>query len=253
MALIYDQYGNPARILAAMGGDVITDPRSAVSLASLNAETVIDIAQERSASIDVRGTFSLTLIFEVSFNGTDYFQYPIWNPQIEVYVLNITAAGQFSADVPAGARKARVRSSAWISGSATVAFRAANGVGFLYAKPIPASMLSQTAAVLTAVTLTIPAAGIGLYNYLTGLRISKFNTALLTVAAAPVIATTTGIIGTPSFNFPADAGAQGTIFLNSFEFTNPVKGTAPNTAMTISCPATANVIWRVTAAFYIGA
>lgn len=253
MALIYDQYGNPARILAAMGGDVITDPRSAVSLASLNAETVIDIAQERSASIDVRGTLSLTLIFEVSFNGTDYFQYPIWNLQTEIYVLNITAAGQFSADVPAGARKARIRCSAWVSGSATVVFRATNGISFVYVKPIPASMLSQTAAVSTAITLTIPAAGVGLYNYLTGLRISKFNTALLTAAAAPVIVTTTGIIGTPSFSFPADASAQGTIFLNTFEFTNPVKGTATNTALTVVCPATTNVIWRVTAAFYIGA
>lgn len=250
--ILYDANGNPIRMLAAQGGDTLTDARAAATLGTLNAETVIDVAMEKACAIDVRGTLSLTLIAEISFDGTNYQQYPLFNPITELYIVGVTAAGQYLLHLPTGSKKVRVRCSAYTSGSATVVFRAANGNDWVYAKDIPASMISATGAAGAAVTLTIPAAGVGLYNYLTGLSILKFNTALLTAAAAPVVVTTTGIIGTPSFSFNADAAAQGTSQEQQVPITKPIKGTATNTTMTIVCPATTSVIWRVNASFYIG-
>lgn len=253
MALIYDANGNPDRMLPAQGGDSITDTRTAATLGALNAETVIDIAQETSAVIDVRPTFVGTFIAEISFDGTNYQQYPIFNPVTELYVVSITAAGQFMLEIPGGAKKARIRCSAYTSGAAIVTFRAARSPEFIYSKHLPASMVSATGAAAAAVTLTIPSAGVGLYNYLNTLQIVKFATAVLTPAATPVLVTSTGIIGTPTFSFPADAAAQGTSSIQQFEFPKPVKGTATATAMTIVCPVTTGVIWRVNASFYIGA
>lgn len=253
MAIIYDPSGNAVRTLPAMGGDSLTDARTAATIGALNGETVIDIAQETNAVIDVRGTLSLTMIAEISFDGANYQQYPIFNPVTELYVVSMTAAGQFMLNIPAGAKKARIRCSAYTSGSATVTFRASTAVEFIYAKDIPSSMISATGAAAAGVTLTIPSAGVGLYNYLTSLQIVKFSTAALTAAATPVLVTTTGIIGTPTFSFPADISAQGLSVEQKFEFPKPVKGTATATTMTIVCPATTAIIWRVNAAFYIGA
>lgn len=253
MAIIYDPSGNPLRILPAQGGDALTDARASATLGALNAETVIDIAQETSAVVDVRGTFVGTFIAEISFDGTNYQQYPLFNPITELYVVGITAAGQFMLEIPGGAKKVRIRMSAYTSGAAIVIFRAALSPEWIYAKDIPASMISATGVAAAAVTLTIPSAGVGLYNYLTALQIVKFSTAALTAAATPVLVTSTGIIGTPTFSFPADVSAQGLAVEQKFEFPKPVKGTATATTMTIVCPATTGVIWRVNASFYIGA
>lgn len=253
MALIYDPQGNPYRILAAQGGDTLTDIRTAATLGVLNAETVIDIAQESTAVIDVRGTFVMTLIAEISYDGTNYVQYPIFNPLTEVYVVGISTAGHFMLEVPGGAKKIRLRCSAYTSGAAIVTFRAVEASEFIYAKDLPASMITATGAAAAAVTLTIPSAGSGLFNYLGMLQIVKFSAAALTPAASPVLVTTTGIIGLPTFSFPADVSAQGLVVEQLFQFPSPVKGSAAATAMTVVCPATIGIIWRLNAAFYIGA
>lgn len=254
MAILYDINGNLVRNMAAQGGDVLTDPRAAATLGALNAETVIDLAQEQTVSIDTKtSSFNGTLIFEVSTDGTNYQQYPIWNSVTELYVVGISSAGAFQADIPRAAKKARIRCSAYTTGAMTVVFRASIGAQFNYSKDIPSSMISATGAAGAAVTLTIPVPGIGLFNYLTGLSIVKFNSALLTAAVAPVVVTTTGIIGTPAFSFNADAAAQGTSQELQAPIIKPVKGTATNTAMTIVCPLTASILWRVNASFYIGA
>ena len=251
MAIIYDTSGNPLRTIAAQGGDALIDARPAAVLAGVNAETIIAIAQETSAVIDVRGSFTATMIAEISFDGTNYQQYPIFNPVTELYVVSITVAGQFTLDIPSGAKKVRVRMTAYTS-PATVTLRASHAKQFIYIKDIPSSMSTLTATVGLGVTLTIPGAS-GLYNYLTMLQIVKFNAATLTAAATPVLVTTTNIIGNPVFSFPADAAAQGTINEQLFKFQKPIKGNSASATMVITCPPTTNVIWRVNAAYYIGA
>lgn len=109
--------------------------------------------------------------------------------------------------------------------------------------------ITVTAAVNTLTTLTIPATA-GKFNYLAYLSIVMYAAAALTGGATPVLVTTTGLTGTPSFTFPTGQ-AIGTISEQKYEGAHPIKGTAVNTAMTIVGPATANVIWRITAAYFV--
>jgi hypothetical protein len=63
--------------------------------------------------------------------------------------------------------------------------------------------------------------------------------------------TTTNLPGTLAFSFPADAAAQGTVDRWREDFAYPIASNAQNAATTIVCPATTNVIWRITAGFYV--
>ena len=112
-----------------------------------------------------------------------------------------------------------------------------------------AQVVSATAAAGSAVTLTIPAAGAGIFNYLVYLQIVLYAAAALTGGASPQLVTTTGIVGTPTFTFPT-ALAIGTVAEQKIEGGTPIVGTAANTAMTIVTPALANAIYRVNAAFF---
>lgn len=108
-----------------------------------------------------------------------------------------------------------------------------------------------TAAAGTGVTITIPAGGAGLFNYLCSLEIFEFAAALLIVAATPVLVTTTGLINTPTFSLPADARVQGNAISYIYTFGIPIKGSAANTAMTFVAPATTSVIWRLNASYFV--
>ena len=107
--------------------------------------------------------------------------------------------------------------------------------------------LTATGAAAAAVTLTIPSPGAGLSQFIYVIQINKFNTALLVAGAAPVTVTTTNLPGTPSFDFGADAATQGTFQTLLLQPMAPFKAAAPATAITIVCPATTSVIWKVTA------
>jgi hypothetical protein len=110
--------------------------------------------------------------------------------------------------------------------------------------------LSGTATVGLGVTITIPAAAAGTFNYLLALEINMFAAALLVAAATPVLVTTTGITGTPTFSLEASAQAQGTIVTRIYQFVPPIKGSAAATAITVVAPAVTNVIWRLNAQYF---
>ena len=69
-------------------------------------------------------------------------------------------------------------------------------------------------------------------------------------AAAPVTVTTTNIPGSLAFSFAADAATLGTLDRWREDFAYAIAASAQATATTIVCPATTNVIWRITAGFY---
>ena len=254
MALLFDSFGNPVRSLPAQGGDLLVDSRPVATLASLNAETVIDVGQESTAIIDVRGTFVATITASVSADGTNWTVFPIWNPVAEVFLPAITVAGIYQLDIPTGAKKIRLVNTLWTSGAAIVTFRAGLASKFLYAKQIPATLcVSVTGATGAAVTATLPAAGTGLFQYISRLLIQRHTSALLTAGATPTIVTTTNMAGGRQFSLPADAAAQGAVFQAWLEQSQPIKASLANTALTIVCPATTGVIWRVTVDYYVGA
>ena len=112
--------------------------------------------------------------------------------------------------------------------------------------------VSVTAAISTAATLTLPAAPAGQFIYLVALEITLFAGAVLTAAATPVLITTTGITGTPTFSLNASAMAQGTVEERIFQFGVGLKGSAAATAMTFVAPLTTNVIWRMNGFYFVG-
>jgi hypothetical protein len=121
------------------------------------------------------------------------------------------------------------------------------------AYPAPATTaVSATAIVSTAVTLTIPAAAAGLFNYLCYLEITLFATAAVAPAATPVLVTTTGITGTPTFSLGFPVGAAGVILDRIIvQPTSPLKGSAAATAMTFVAPIATLAIWRLNALYYV--
>jgi len=108
--------------------------------------------------------------------------------------------------------------------------------------------VSATGAAAAAVTLTVPALAAN-FNYLIGFSIEQYATAALTGGATPVLVTTTGILGTPTYTFSTALAIGAMERVNVFP-SAPIKGTAVNTAATIVCPATTSVIWRVNAYYY---
>lgn len=224
------------------------------ALGALNAEIQINCDGCTTVAIDLRGTFSLTIAVQGTVDGTNWTLIPVRPQTGGIYVLGIvgTASGVWMASC-AGYTKVRALVTAYTSGSATTTLAASNALFDDFAKnggctPLTATTVGASGA---ATTLTIAAPGVGLRHYLTYLSINRFAAALLVAGAAPVTVTTTNIPGTLAFSFAADAAAAGTLDRWREDFSFPIMASAQNTATTIVCPATTNVIWRVTAGYYV--
>lgn len=226
------------------------------TLGSLNAEIVTDCDGASTCTLDLRGTFSLTIEVAGTVDGTNWTLIPVRaiNVASVLYVAAVTGttAGTWVGEC-AGFKRLRARVTAYTSGSATARLNASVGIipNTLIGNNITSATVTSVGAAGAAVTLTLPAAGAGLRHYITYLSINRFATALLTAAATPVTVTTTNIPTSLAFSFAADAAAQGTIDRWREDFAYPIAVSAQNTATTIVCPATTGVIWRVTAGYYI--
>lgn len=225
------------------------------TLGALNAEVVIDADGSGTVSLDLRGTFSLTVEVSGTVDGTNWTLIPMRtvNAASKLYVVSVagTAAGNWIGSCP-GFKKLRARVTAYTSGAAVTTLAASLGQpDFTLDAKITPALATAVGAAGAAVTLTIAAPGAGLRQYLTYLSINRFAAALLTAAAAPVTVTTTNLPGSLAFSMPADAAAQGTLFPWREDFAFPVAASAQNTAVTIVAPLTTGVIWRVTAGYYV--
>ena len=116
--------------------------------------------------IDIRGTFVGTAVFEGTVDGTNYIAMVAYNLTTGAYVASVTAAANVALSC-AGFRRIRVRCSAFTSGAIVVGIRATIADLSTIIEHIPAtSGITATAAAGAALTLTIPAAGAGLYHYI---------------------------------------------------------------------------------------
>lgn len=248
-----------AKISRDLGAGTTLHPRENLfvtgNLGSLNAEIIIDCDGCSSVSIDLRGTFNLTIEVAGTVDGTNWTLIPVRpvNLASVAYVAAIagSVAGIWVGEC-SGFNKVRARVTAYTSGTATTYLLSSVGVLSPQLQPLmTTNIVTATGAAAAAVTLTLPAAGAGLRHYITYLSVNRFATALLTAAATPVLVTTTNIPGSLVLSFPADAAAQGTLFPWREDFAYPLAVTAQNTATTIVCPATTGVIWRATCGYYI--
>jgi hypothetical protein len=247
-----------ARDLASpIGGLPTLHPRESLwqtaNLGVLNAETVMAVDGCSSVAVDVRGTFSLTFQLQGSMDGANWTPIPIRPILGGAFVVSVagTAAGIWRGNC-AGFRLVRVFVTAYTSGLAAVNLVASTAImdDFMVSGAQTPLIVTATGAAAAGVTLTVPSPGVGLRHYITYIRITRFAAALLTAAATPVLVTSTNLPGSPVWSFPADAAAQGTVFVFGEDFAYPIVSSAQNTATTIVCPVTANVIWRVTVGYF---
>lgn len=224
------------------------------TLGALNAEIIVKCDGRSVVSVDLRGTFSMTVEVSGSVDNVNWTPIPMkpLNMASKLYVAAITGAVQgVWVGACAGFRLIRVRVTAYTSGAAT-AYLVANGGALDQSLDglIASGLGTVTAAIGIAATMTLASPGAGLRHYLTYLTINRFAGAALTPAATPVLVTTTNLLGAV-FSLPADAAVQGTIYSLREDFAYPLAGSALATATTIVAPATTGVIWRITAGFYV--
>ena len=225
------------------------------NLGALNAEITVDSDGCSAFSLDLRGTFNLTVEVSGTVDGTNWTPIPVRGVNVAAVsylaVIAGSAAGLWQGSC-AGYDRIRVRVTAYTSGAAIAALIASTApLDQTLIGSITTQIGTTIGAAGAAATLTLAAPGAGLRHYLTYLSVNRFATALLTAAAAPVSVTTTNLPGSLAFSFAADAAAQGTIDRWREDFAYPIASSTQNTATTIVCPATPSVIWRITAGFYV--
>lgn len=242
-------------VAGILGSPTLLHPRETQyvtgNLGAINAEIVVDCDGSGAVSFDARGTFSMTVELAGSIDGVNWQLIPVklLNGASRLFltgIAGVTPASYMGAC--AGYRKVRARVTAYTSGTMAAVLTA--NVGDMpdsIGGSLSTNAITATAAVGVAVTATLPAPGVGLRQYLTGLLIERFATALMTAGAAPVIVTTTNTPGTPSFNLPADAAAAGAVYEKFIPFAPPLAAPSQNTALTIVVPATPLAIMKVTA------
>ena len=112
--------------------------------------------------------------------------------------------------------------------------------------------VTATAATGVAATASLPAAGAGLFHYITAIDIQLYATAARTGGATPVIVTSTNLPGSAAFNFPT-AQAIGVIDRYDIPLMTPIKSSAANTITTIAAPIATTGLWRINVGYYTGA
>lgn len=225
------------------------------NLGAINAEVILDADGASTVSLDLRGTFSMTIEVAGTVDGVNWTLIPMRpiNQASISYVAAITgtAAGTWVGEC-AGFLDVRARVTAYTSGAAIATLLSTTATLTDQQKNLQTPLVvTVTAAAGVGATLTLPAPGAGLRQYVTYLAINRFASALLTAAATPVLVTTTNLPGALVFSIPADAAAQGTLSPIREDFAYPLAASAQNTAVTFVAPVTAGVIWRLTGGYYV--
>lgn len=224
------------------------------NLGALNAEISVPADGASTVSIDLRGTFNLTVAIQGTIDGVNWVLIPVRPQTGGIFVLGIagTAAGVWMGSC-FGFARVRAIVTAYTSGTAVATLMSSTALFDDFARfgSVTPSLGTVTAASGAIATLSLAAPGVGLRHYITYIRITRFAAAVLTAAAAPVLVTTTNIPGTLVFSIPADAAALGSVFVYQEDFAYPIATVAQNTATTIVGPVTTGVIWRITAGFFV--
>ena len=267
--ILYDARGNEIRtgFPDSVTGEVITDARPITAvLAALNAEVLMDLNGAATATFDIRtGAGALTLVFEGTVDGSNYFTLPALALQQllaaaivqEAYIASIviatTTSGIYTVGV-SGFRRIRVRVSAYTSGNVTVAARASIADLIIYGRHIPSNLhQTATAAAASAATATLPAAGVGLFHYITNIHLMRNATAAV-VGSATLIHTSTNLPGSPAWSVGNAIAVGGTQLDLDYTPTTPLKSLVANTPTTIVMAAGGvGVLNRINVSYYVGA
>lgn len=268
MAVLYDSRGNEITVNYpdAITGQTVTDARAATAtLAALNAEAIMDLNGASVANIyATTAAGNLTYVFEGTIDGTNYFALPAFaefqllaaaalaEQYVPSVVIATTHSGAYYVGV-SGFRRVRVRVSAYTSGNVTVAMRGSRADAIIYARPMPSILhVTATAAANAIATATLPAAGAGMFHYITNINLMRNATAAL-AGGATLIHTSTNLPGNPAWSVGNNMVAGGTQTDLNYTPTTPLKSLLANTATTIVMPAGgAAVLNRINVSYYVG-
>lgn len=262
MSIIKDVRGNEYfGAIDQVGQGVVNDTRPGITASLfnvLNAVLEMDLNGQSVATFDIRtGAMNATIVFEVSIDGVNWFGVPAINlsteAMISAVVITTTQAAAFVVGV-SGMRRVRARCSAFTSGTCDVTARASMADFCIYARPYPSLLhVTATAAANTITTATLPAAGAGLFHYITNINLMRNATAAL-AGSATLIHTTTNLPGSPAWSVGNAMNAGGTQLDLNYSPTTPLKSLVANTATTIVMPAAgAAVLNRINVTYYVGA
>lgn len=229
------------RIKVTFGSDgVATDVDAANGLPVVGAffQATQPVSMAAAPTTPVTGTF-----FQATqpVSGT-FFQA---TQPVSLATLPVTNAGTFAVQATLAAETTKVI-----------------GTVNLAATPLPAIAeiraatlhITATAAVNTAITATLPAAGAGLFHYITSVQLTKLYSVIGVAAGAGVVITSTNLPGTPAWTTEQAAGAVGTApRVIDYEPTTPLKSSAANIATTFVAPAQLQTIWRWNISYFTAA
>lgn len=112
---------------------------------------------------------------------------------------------------------------------------------------------SSTAAVNTALTATLAAAGAGLFHYITSIIVEKLYSVVGVAAGAGVVITSANLGGL-AWTTEQLASVAGTVArVVDYRPTTPLKSAVANTNSTVICPVQLQTIWRITVTYFIAA
>lgn len=113
--------------------------------------------------------------------------------------------------------------------------------------------VTATAAVNTASTATLPAAGAGLFHYITSIQLVKLYSVIGVAAGAGVIVTSTNLPGNPAWTTEQLASAAGSVVkVIDYQATTPLKCLVANTNTTLVAPVQLQTIWRWNVSYFTG-
>ena len=226
--------------LDAISGQTLTDARTATStLAAANAEGLIDLHGHAVVAVHLNAAAAatLTVVFEGTVDGTNYFTLPAIDVATNAYVASVALSAATLAKVyyvtVVGFRRFRTRISAYTSGTVIAA-----GRGTIaqpppaYEPPYPATLwVTATAAANTAATATLPAVA-GMFHHITHIDIMRNATAAL-AGTATIIHTTTNLPGSPAWSVGNAMAAGGTQIDVDHDYVAPLRSSVVNTATTV--------------------
>lgn len=257
-SVLYDARGNELTgNLDHITGQTIVDGRPATaSLGALNAEAVVDVVGHSAMTVHLNSAAaSMTLVFEGTVDGSNYFALPTTDSSTYAMVASIvstTTMGKIVYCSVTGFRRVRVRVSLFTSGAMTVAMRATNPSrpdGLVPAFPTTL-WVTATAAANTAASASLPAAS-GMFHHITSISIMRNATAAL-AGTATIIHTTTNLPGSPAWSVGNAMAAGGTQTDVSQTFGSPLRSLVAGTATTVVCAAGgAAVLGRVNVGYYL--
>lgn len=261
MAILYDARGNElAGTLDLITGNAFTDTRPlTVLLASLNAETIVELNGQNTVAVDARSAaFAGTLLLEGTVDGNNWITLPFVSlttqAALAAAVLTGASSNVWTSHV-GGFQAVRVRVSVYTSGNIDVGLRAsAATLRPSLQRPYPTTLwVTATAAANTAATATLPAPGAGLHHYITHIDIIRNSPAGL-AGTATIIHTTTNLPGAPAWsvgNAMIAGGTEKDVFI---DFASPLKSTSAQTATTVVAAAAGlAVLGRVNVGYFVGA